>query len=178
MLPSLSSLTSPKPPNSPQSLTLIPPNPPPSLPLTSDNHAGDNLQRKFTNSIVPLRAVKVIVAIVAPLNTNKKCVFVSSPSKESSTIDPHLQNVRTNCFIIKPSSGGSYPTVPNESLALEGAQHQHYHPANVRGISKKASGEASVAGAGELDDDDIDVANPQGGSGDDGMMPGLVDSFP
>ena len=36
----------------------------------------------------------------------------------------------------------------------------------------------SVAGAGELDDDDIDVANPQGGSGDDGMMPGLVDSFP
>jgi len=48
----------------------------------------------------------------------------------------------------------------------------------VRGISKKASGEASVAGAEELDDDDIDVANPQGGSGDDGMMPGLVDSFP
>ena len=110
--------------------------------------------------------------------TNNQCVFVSSPSKESSTNDPHLQNVRTNCFIIKPSSGGSYPTVPNESLALEGAQHQHYHPANVRGISKKASGEASVAGAGELDDDDIDVANPQGGSGDDGMMPGLVDSFP
>ena len=52
------------------------------------------------------------------------------------------------------------------------------NPANVRGISKKASGEASVAGAEELDDDDIDVANPQGGSGDDGMMPGLVDSFP
>ena len=102
----------------------------------------------------------------------------SPPASAPSTNDPHLQNVRTNCFSIAPSSGGSYPTVPNESLALEGAQHQHYHPANVRGISKKASGEASVAGAEELDDDDIDVANPQGGSGDDGMMPGLVDSFP
>ena len=66
---------------------------------------------------------------------------------------------------IQRSSENPYPVVNTSNLQIGVAVEPPQPP-------------PSVAGAGELDDDDIDVANPQGGSGDDGMMPGLVDSFP